>query len=276
LISRIAALLLLLGLFAAGDAKALEPCPPLATTDTSASSCVDCHIGEKNLELCEPVVQWKASVHAAAGISCDACHGGDPFADTAAASHDEEQAGFVGTPGWFEVPDSCGGCHESLMDAHQRGVLGQSIATGQRASVCTTCHTAHLVEPPAPSEILSRDRCGDCEEFQRLAARWHDRFSAVLTDLAPLQDRLDVSRELGEIRELRRESVLAMHSFDEAEVSTITEQTETGLENAELKTRRFEVKASSRERLGLVLAGSLFMMGLATQRLASDRHRGSK
>ena len=81
------------------------------------TSCTKCHSDVDLFDEDELAVvsAWAASVHAAVGLSCHDCHGGNPameVADDAEAAMDAEFATpFQGVPDRQDIPPLCGRCH---------------------------------------------------------------------------------------------------------------------------------------------------------------------
>jgi hypothetical protein len=124
--------------------------------DAPRSECVACHESDPDELVADCVPEWRASVHAAAEVSCDGCHGGDPQADDEDDAHDEA-AGWVGTPPWRALPGFCGSCHEEVSDGYAEGAFGPArFAGGAFPPSCTTCHmaTGHDTAPADAREIL--------------------------------------------------------------------------------------------------------------------------
>ena len=69
--------------------------------------CIRCH-GALPGRLGEPVKLWRGSIHAANGIACNDCHGGDP---KDAANAMSPARGFLGAPKETAIPAFCGRRH---------------------------------------------------------------------------------------------------------------------------------------------------------------------
>lgn len=139
-----------------------------AAPDTGAdSTCVSCHEQEEDEEMVVPVVEWRESVHAEHGVSCDACHGGDPHEEDADLSMSEE-AGFLDNPSWREMADYCGACHEAIGESWTLGDLGRRASQGTRVASCDTCHMSdgHRIVESLPEDLLIGERCARCEPLQ--------------------------------------------------------------------------------------------------------------
>ncbi len=160
----------------------------------AASSCVTCH-GNPDLfegrEL-KIVDGWRGGVHAAAGLGCEACHGGNPdpsLAEDMDAAMDAQYAPnpFHGAPPRTEVPDFCGRCHSDpdFMKRFNPGERvdqekeywtsrhGQLLSKGDtKVAVCVDCHGVHpilsprdIAAPVYPKNVA--DTCGRCHADPR-------------------------------------------------------------------------------------------------------------
>lgn len=76
----------------------------------------------------------------------------------------------------FNVPATCGKCHESVATEFRQSIHGQAIARGiWSAPVCTDCHGIHLIKAPidptspVSSQMLARSTCAQCHEGVRLS-----------------------------------------------------------------------------------------------------------
>jgi cytochrome b subunit of formate dehydrogenase len=75
----------------------------------------------------------------------------------------------------FNVPSTCGQCHQEVARAYVGSIHGQAIARGNwQAPVCTDCHGIHLIKAhidPSSSvaaQALARTTCAQCHEGVRL------------------------------------------------------------------------------------------------------------
>jgi hypothetical protein len=122
--------------------------------------CITCHARLKG-RLSDPVQLWRGSIHAANGITCDKCHGGDPK-DSANAMSPERS--FIGAPKEHDVPSFCGRCHRGIRDDYARSAHGSSLGHG--GPTCVTCHSNHAVVK-ASIELINEKLCGRCHSFDR-------------------------------------------------------------------------------------------------------------
>lgn len=146
--------------------------------------CIECH-GAQPGSLGEPVAQWRTSVHAENGISCNDCHGGDPT-DVAMAMSPEK--GFIGAPEYEEVPDFCGRCHVGVAEAYKGGAHGQALESG--AAQCVVCHGSHAIQK-ANLDLINEDACSQCHSYERAALI---RMSLVETDALMTATKGDLDR----------------------------------------------------------------------------------
>lgn len=134
--------------------------PILATAEDTV--CIQCHGGQDG-RLGEPVGQWRTSVHAANGISCHDCHGGDPT-DFAMAMTPER--GFVGAPEYNKVPDFCGRCHVGVKEDYLASAHGLALDAG--GAQCVICHGNHGIQL-ATIDLINEESCSRCHDYERAA-----------------------------------------------------------------------------------------------------------
>ena len=153
-----------------------------------ATSCTICHArAEIAGEGSPAIVQHeRQGAHAAAGLSCHDCHGGNPdpalAEDMAAMDEDFAAAPFVGTPERTAVPTFCGRCHsnpttmkrfrpDARVDQEREywtSRHGERLRTGDpKVATCTDCHGTHGILPPgdAQSPVHAQrvaDTCARC------------------------------------------------------------------------------------------------------------------
>ncbi len=126
----------------------------------SGSTCLTCH-QELDGNLLEPTQHWEKDVHAAAGFSCVACHGGDPTSEDPEVSMSPAK-GFRPAPTRLQIADFCARCHSDAvfmkkynpqarvdqLTEYRTSVHGQLNAKGDPVpATCTDCHGAHGVLP---------------------------------------------------------------------------------------------------------------------------------
>jgi hypothetical protein len=248
------------------------------------NTCVSCHAEEEDEEMSEPVEQWRRSVHAEAEVSCDACHGGDPFEEDEELSMDEEAAGFVGAPGWADVPDTCGACHEDIRDGYAQSVMGGLIDEGEEVAVCSTCHMGdgHAIVRPRPREILTRERCGECHdpdraiELRDLLEETRDRIAGVEAEIQEIHGRIDTSGVDREVREIRQRAVVIAHTYDLERIAQVAAVAHERLEAASAATAELAEEAEFRRRTGAGVVAFLALACVGVIGVERDLRRGSR
>lgn len=144
------ALFLLLGL--AGPSEAQESPPPKPT-----NSCLDCHTILEH----EPAQKFVEDIHYTRGLTCAACHGGDPTAEDMPDAMDPAK-GYLGVPERRQIPQFCARCHADAafmraynpslrtdqLTQYRTSVHGRRLRQGDtRVAVCTDCHGVHDIRP---------------------------------------------------------------------------------------------------------------------------------
>jgi len=122
----------------------------------------------------QPYISYEQSVHGkavAAGSAtaavCTDCHN----------AHDILRASDPKSPIFkFNVPQTCGRCHEKVAQAYAPSVHGEALTRGNwQSAVCTDCHGIHSIkshldpESSVASAALARTTCAQCHEGVRLA-----------------------------------------------------------------------------------------------------------
>lgn len=120
--------------------------------EAQENQCLVCHSEIK--------VDYMESQHAAFGVGCVACHGGDPTTLEMNRAHDPAH-GYRGRTSRVEIPKLCASCHADPVKMKPYGLRTDQYAeylTSQHGlrwskgdmniAVCTDCHTAHRILPP--------------------------------------------------------------------------------------------------------------------------------
>ena len=159
-----------------------------------AVACAKCHVKheeyphpanipkpECNTCHSDQVAAYSTSIHneaAQAGKAapdCGVCHG---------TTHEIMKPNSVQFKS--NVVDTCGMCHDKVVEQYRQSVHGKAVAAGfQQAPVCSDCHGEHAIKKhtnPQSSVFGAHlaDTCGRCHGDVRLATRLHlptDRIS---------------------------------------------------------------------------------------------------
>ncbi|MEN8183617.1 MAG: cytochrome c3 family protein [Myxococcota bacterium] len=255
-----------------------------AAPDLQESTCISCHrdeeagvpersvveVGEAlrfEVALSAPLREWSESIHAVHDVSCDACHGGDPWEEDADLSMSEE-AGFLENPSWMEMGDYCGVCHEEVATGFARGRFGEQMRQGLRVATCDTCHMAegHRIVEASPEELLVT-ACADCPAMLDGIALvrslhelrgWHD---VLVERVQGVEARGGELADVGaELERLRGEVSRAVHSFDAERIRTTHAEALERYGDLDALVREVDQGLAARRGPGLVLLLSLALL----------------
>ena len=174
-----------------GAAAAAAETPAVAPEPFAENACVQCHrdLPGRSSEIVER--EWKHSVHYAAKVGCDGCHGGNaalrrdqfnsPEAFQRAAHMDRStellpagghEQGFVSAARGRSVSYFCGKCHAKIKESHLGSPHGEF-----GDPTCLYCHGqgSHLITHPTPDIIQTagrseHGRCSPCHRSGTMQA----------------------------------------------------------------------------------------------------------
>jgi len=136
---------------------------PLRGQEPQRNSCVFCHgrLSETS-GAGHGFAAWQSSPHEAAGVTCEACHGGDPAAaDTAEAHRGIRPSSDPGSPVFFtRIPNTCGRCHAAEVGYFRTSLHYARLETDGRGPNCVTCHGAMATRVLTPERLLGT--CSAC------------------------------------------------------------------------------------------------------------------
>ena len=141
------------------------------------NTCAKCHAQKFVMERAgfstQPFYSYEESVHGKAVMAgstkaavCTDCHGVHEIRP----AKDDQSSIFK-----FNVPATCGKCHEAVGQEFLESIHGQAITHGNsQAPVCTDCHGIHSIKShidpnsSVAAQNLARTTCGRCHEGVRL------------------------------------------------------------------------------------------------------------
>ena len=224
--------------------------------------CLQCH-GKQAGRFGAPVGAWRSSIHAANGISCHNCHGGDP-SDMAMAMRPER--GFLGAPKESTIPEFCGRCHVGVKEDYLASAHGRALGRG--GPQCVTCHGNHAVQRATPDLINPKD-CTRCHEYGRAeaiksAVAETDR---MITDaersLVSLHRSGIVTQQMeGELFALRNRFHRLFHSVDVEKVRSQTAAVQSDLAKIRERVAAVEAELKRRKFWGGIVVVALFCCGI--------------
>jgi cytochrome b subunit of formate dehydrogenase len=155
---------------------------PSRVPETCAKCHEDINLTQKYQILIQhPIEVYKNSVHGLAtesGIdvaaTCNDCHSSGGTAHKILSPGDPES-----TINHFNIPRTCGKCHEGVEAEFWEGIHGQLVERGETDSpVCTDCHGEHgIISPNDPRSPVSKVRlaeatCSPCHESITLTEKY--------------------------------------------------------------------------------------------------------
>jgi cytochrome b subunit of formate dehydrogenase len=157
------------------------------------ATCGSCHgqqfVMEKDGLRAQMVASYQQSVHGHAVANgsekaavCTDCHGAHDILD----AKDPKSPIFK-----FNVPLTCGKCHEQISKEFQQSIHGTAIAQGNwQAPVCTDCHGIHSIKAhtdpnsPVSAQNVAQATCARCHEGVRLSQEFGVQGRRATTYLA--------------------------------------------------------------------------------------------
>ena len=166
------------------------------------ATCGSCHskqlVMEDSGQSAQMVASYAQSVHGHAVANgsekaavCTDCHGTHEILDAKDAKSPIAK---------FNVPQTCGKCHDQISKEFVQSIHGQAIARGNwQAPVCTDCHGIHSIKShndpnsPVSAKNVAQVTCARCHEGVRLSQEFGvegQRASTYLASYHGLASRL--------------------------------------------------------------------------------------
>jgi hypothetical protein len=121
------------------------------------SRCVECHSRQSEASGAgHGFAAWRGSRHAAAGVSCEACHGGNAAAtDQRAAHQGTSRSSDPGSAVYFtRVPETCGRCHAAEAGYFRSSIHYARLRSDGRGPNCVTCHGSMATKVLTADSVL--------------------------------------------------------------------------------------------------------------------------
>lgn len=189
------------------------------------NSCIDCHLTRHAPATEVARLQaWSHSRHAREGVTCEACHGGNPRAQTALGAHIGVEPVF----GRYSPLDpanaaaTCGRCHRDKEMVFNRTAHARQA---RRSTVfgpgCPTCHAGMAARVPAPAELEARCRgchpgSGTIADRASVAGLQLEVLQSIGSDLARAKARLARTWHMGDRHQLGEANRRATDSYEAA------------------------------------------------------------
>jgi formate-dependent nitrite reductase cytochrome c552 subunit len=238
--------------FCAGLFFVIRPSPVGAAG--APSSCVRCHRTIAGVNYLEhDFSDWAKSVHAKAGISCEACHGGNPSAQNARDAHQGMKPSTdPSSPVYFtRVPATCGTCHQAEFKAFQKSAHYKELQRTGRGPNCVSCHGSMANRILAPRDL--EVSCNLCHKKPTQASATMMALANAGSSLEKLKKALDDARArhvdvssqekaYADAKSLHQRALEDWHTFKVAEVlaasQDITKRATTALNEVHLKEQQ--------------------------------------
>ncbi len=137
--------------------------PSGAMAQRTANRCVECHSRQSETSGAgHGFASWRGSRHAAAGVSCDACHGGNPSAADATEAHQgvSRSSDPASRVYFTRVPDTCGRCHAAEAGYFRSSIHYARLQSDGHGPNCVTCHGSMATRILKPDSVLGT--CSAC------------------------------------------------------------------------------------------------------------------
>lgn len=232
----------------------------IRAADAEEIVCIKCHSTLPG-KYSEPVRLWRGSIHAANGIACNSCHGGDP-GDAANAMNPER--GFLGAPKQEAIPAFCGRCHVGVLKDYLGSAHGRALGKG--GPTCVSCHGNHQVVK-ASLDLINEKSCSRCHSFER-ARLIREAMQVTDAMIASADSRIDAYKRVGTDTDRLEKGLFAVrnrfhtlfHEVNANRVRTESTQIQAELKKLEQALDRLDEARHQRRLAG---AGAVAAMLLA-------------
>lgn len=137
----------------------------------AGSACITCHESLlPSTQRAHDFTEWRDSIHARKGVTCEQCHGGN------ATTSDMKQAhqGVVrstqpNSPLYYKrIADTCGKCHTPEATEFKKSFHAKELDRTGRGPNCTTCHGSMATRILNPQEL--EQTCSLCHSLRPVAS----------------------------------------------------------------------------------------------------------
>jgi hypothetical protein len=233
---------------------------PVPDAIAAEDGCVSCHgdpsFAVRNKKLFDYFQKWQASTHAANGVTCSDCHGGDASAKDKDQAHGKTlEAGQPGSQVFYKnIPKVCGRCHTEIYDSFTQSKHYQRLTEQGVGPNCVTCHGSLNTTVLTPSKIATvcerchNDETGNHPDFPERARqirRHNMMIGSYLKWVGAYFDSIGKPEEMVPFYEQVNHQRIAWHTFNldqardtsDAILSRLREK-EQEIEKAKLEEKR--------------------------------------
>lgn len=153
------------------------------------SHCVECHSRQSDASGAgHGFAAWRGSRHAAAGVACEACHGGNAAsADAREAHQGVSRSSDQGSRVFFtRVPDTCGRCHAAEAAYFRSSIHYARLQSDGHGPNCVTCHGSMATRILTPDSVLGT--CSACHAAGGVAPLGKSREAAQVLALVRVEN----------------------------------------------------------------------------------------
>ncbi len=144
-----------------------------ATMGWSNNSCVDCHKRAETVNALpawyqDQFIHWYGSVHGKKNITCEKCHGGQPFHANKKLAHKgvRPPTDPKSRINYKNLPETCGSCHKGIYQQFVQSSHYKNLKDDRLAPTCTTCHGFQMdIGAVTPLQLVGR--CTICHSHQQ-------------------------------------------------------------------------------------------------------------
>jgi cytochrome c554/c'-like protein len=214
---------------------ALSALGPQLPPAVRANQCATCHLRIVwTRSALTHTDEWVTSSHALHGVGCERCHGGNAATSDKAFAHRgiANSADPLSRVHRRVLPTTCGGCHPSQRHAFVSSRHYELLLDGVAgAPTCTSCHSSMAADIPSAIEVERRcAACHDTERDQRardarrdveeiaLLRRKLARTKLQMAGVADGARRRELGAEWNDVDAAVRETIAAMHGFDDRRI----------------------------------------------------------
>ncbi len=144
---------------------------PTSPSLAASNACITCHESLlPSTQRAHDFTEWRDSVHARQGVTCDQCHGGNATTtDVKQAHQGVVRSTQPNSPLYFKrIADTCGKCHGSEATEYKKSFHAKELERAGRGPNCTTCHGSMATRILNPQEL--EQTCSLCHSLRSVAS----------------------------------------------------------------------------------------------------------
>lgn len=135
------------------------------------NTCITCHESLlPSTQRAHDFSEWRDSVHAKRGVTCEQCHGGNvKTTDVKQAHQGIIRSTQPNSPLYYKnIADTCGKCHSPEATEYKKSFHAKELERTGRGPNCTTCHGSMATRILNPQEL--EQTCALCHSLRPVAS----------------------------------------------------------------------------------------------------------